>query len=84
MAGLGERGRGLVADLWREYDQWSTAKLVILHELGGVADTLARYEVMVAADAPDVLTETGETVARLRAQGQRTYTLLLAKLDLKD
>lgn len=88
VAGLGDRGRRLVLDLWAGYDEWSAAKLVILHELGGVADTLARYEAMVTADATSapggLVTHQGETVARLRAQGQRSFTLLLGKLDLKE
>lgn len=82
-AGLDVRGSAFVVSLWREYEDWAPSKLLLLHELGGVVDTLTRYESMVAAAAPGVLTETDATIARLRAQAQRTYVLLLAKLDLK-
>ena len=87
VAGLDGRGRELVLALWSDYEQWSAAKLVLLHELGGVADMLARYEAMAMADAtaaPGELTNQSETVARLRAQAQRTFTLFLSKLDLKE
>jgi hypothetical protein len=84
VAGLGDRGLAFVLKTWNDYGEWSAVKLVLLHELGGVVDTLARYEVLVAGQAAGPVTAEGVAIARLRAQAQRTYTLLSDKLDLKD
>lgn len=87
-AGLRERGLQLVLDLWGAYGSWEPQKLVLLHEAGIVADSLAEYAVVIARDGKTVVTPRGHEVPhpllRLQAQGQRTLALLLGKLDLRE
>jgi hypothetical protein len=88
LAGLGERGRALVADLWCRWEDWQPETLVLLHEAGTVADTLAAYAGIISHDGTTVTTARGTIVPhpllRLQAQAQRTFVLLLAALDLRE
>ena len=87
-AGLRERGLQLVLDLWGEYGSWEPQKLLLLHEAGVVADSLAEYAAVIAKDGKVVVTPRGHEVPhpllRLQAQAQRTLALLFSKLDLKE
>lgn len=88
IVGLRERGLQFVLDLWSQYDDWSPADRIILHEAAVVADALADCEAIIGSEGRLVPGKRGKRslhpLLRVQAQAQRTLMLLLGKLDLKE
>ena len=89
LAGLHDPGRAFVVSLWTTYGSWSVGDTVLLHQAALLVDRLSEYQKILAADGCLVPRRAGGPIEphpllRLQAQAQRTFVLLLDKLDLKD
>jgi hypothetical protein len=88
LLGLGECGRGFVAAVWVDYEDFPAGDLPVLHEAGAAVDLLRDLEVAIAtAGGAVVVDDDGRQVLNpmLRAQRQTRATLvqLLNKLGLE-
>jgi len=80
-------GRAFVTGMWLRYEDWEPASLALLHQAGGVVDSLHEYREVLAAEGRTVTGPRGGTLlhplVRVEAQAIRSLMLLVTALGLE-